>query len=134
MLADADFSLLVMLPGPSQPAKATFYVQTFHPESSPKEKKKTIVEDEKGDVEGGTGYERRVRESQEILDLKENKKELWSPAGSWRGIMTVILQIISSYSPRQLGLMKVGQPLGNYIHSNESRKGAKQFFLLLVFD
>lgn len=30
--------------------------------------------------------------------------------------------------------MKVGQPLGNYIHSNKSRKGANQFFLLLVFD
>lgn len=116
-----------MLPGLCRPLKTSACVQTFHPESSSKKGKKSIAEDNIGELARRTGYDRRVRRSQENLDLKENKKELWSPAGSRRGIMTVILQSISSYSPRQLGLMKVGQPLGN-------RKGAKQFFLLLVFD
>lgn len=63
MLADADFPLLVMLPGPSQPAKAASCVQTFHPESAPKKRRKSIVEDEKGELEGGTGSERSQRES-----------------------------------------------------------------------
>lgn len=129
MLADADFQLLVMLPGYSRPAKATNYIQTFHLESSPKKRRISIAEDKKVEVERAAGYERRVQESQETLDLKGNKKSLWSPAGSQRGIMTVILQSISSYAPRQLGLMKVGQ-LGNYIHSNEIRKRAKQILFI----
>lgn len=38
------------------------------------------------------------RGSWETLDWKENMKEPWSTAGSPRGIMTVILQCIRSYS------------------------------------
>lgn len=64
MLADADFPLLAMLPGPSRPAKATSYVQTFHPESSPKTRRKSIAEDKKERLrEGRAMKEESERES-----------------------------------------------------------------------
>lgn len=42
--------------------------------------------------------EERERRSWETLDSKEKEQELWSTAGLLKGIMTVILQSISSYS------------------------------------
>lgn len=40
----------------------------------------------------------REKKKKETLDSKEKEQEFWSTAGLLKGIMTVILQSISSYS------------------------------------